>query len=82
MKKIASFAALAGAALMLSACDVEQTDEGSVPDVDVSAEGGDLPAYDVDAPDVDVETGTTTVEVPTVDVDVNETDAEEEPAAE
>ena len=35
-------------------CRVRQTEEGEMPDVDVSAEGGKLPEYDVDAADVDV----------------------------
>lgn len=53
-------------ALGVAACSVEQTEEGDMPDVEV--EGGQLPEYDVDAPDVDVGTDTTTVVVPDVDV--------------
>lgn len=60
------------AALAITACDVEQTAEGEAPDVNV--EGGELPEYDVDAPNVDVGTETKEVTVPTVDVDA--TDAE------
>jgi hypothetical protein len=54
------------------ACRVRQTEEGELPDVDVSAEGGKVPEYDVDAADVDVKAGTEKreVTVPTVDVDV------------
>lgn len=37
-------------------CRVRQTEEGKLPDVDVQAEGGEIPEYDVDAPDVDVKT--------------------------
>jgi hypothetical protein len=51
-------------------CRVRQTEEGEMPDVDVSTEGGKLPEYDVDAADVDVKTEKREVEVPT-DVDVN-----------
>ena len=51
-------------------CRVRQTEEGEMPDVDVSAEGGKLPEYDVDAADVDVKTEKREIEVPT-DVDVN-----------
>lgn len=51
-------------------CRVRQTEKGELPDVDVSAEGGKLPKYDVDAPDVDVKTEKRTIEVPT-DVDVH-----------
>ncbi|HEX6589211.1 MAG TPA: hypothetical protein VF039_09320 [Longimicrobiales bacterium] len=50
----------------LAACDVDQTQEGDLPDVDV--EGGQVPEYDVDAADVDVGTDTQTVVVPDVDV--------------
>lgn len=51
-------------------CRVRQTEEGKLPDVDVSAEGGKMPEYDVDAADVDVKTEKREIEVPT-DVDVN-----------
>lgn len=50
----------------LSACDVDQTQEGEMPDVQV--EGGALPAYDVETAEVDVGTRTTEVEVPTAEV--------------
>ena len=50
----------------LAACDVDQTEEGSLPDVDV--EGGQVPEYDVDAADVDV--GTDTQQVITPDIDI------------
>ena len=53
-------------ALGLAACDVDQTEEGDLPDVDV--EGGAVPEYDVDAADVDVGTDTQTVITPDVDI--------------
>ena len=55
----------------MAACDVEQTEEGDLPDVDV--EGGQVPEYDVDAADVEVGTDTAVVEVP--DVDIEDPDA-------
>ena len=55
--------------LALMACDVDQTKEGNMPDVDVNVTGGDLPEYNVEGPDVDVGTENRTVQVPTVDVD-------------
>ena len=80
MKKFIAAFAVTGAALSLAACDVDQTEEGEMPDVDVSVEEGNMPEFDVDAPEVDVDTGTTEVEVPTVDVDVTPAgDAEGEP---
>ncbi|MFN2099406.1 hypothetical protein [Altererythrobacter sp. MF3-039] len=68
MKKIISTATLFAAAFSLSACDVDQTEEGEMPDVDV--EGGNLPEFDVETADVDVGTEEVTVDVPTVDVDM------------
>ena len=78
MRKIVTLFAATGFALSLAACDVDQTEEGDMPEVEV--EGGNLPEYDVEGPDVDVDTGTSTVEVPTLDVDVDgPDDAEGEP---
>lgn len=70
-------AVLAAATLGLAACDVEQTEEAELPEVEVT--GGNMPEYNVDTADVDVDAGTTTktVEVPTLDVDVEEADASE-----
>ena len=45
---------------------VNQTQEGSLPDVNVT--GGSLPKVDVDAADVNVTTETKTIEVPKVTV--------------
>ena len=53
--------------------NVDQTQEGSLPDVNVSAEGGELPAFDVDSKEVVVGTTETNVSVPDVDVDTQET---------
>jgi hypothetical protein len=58
---------LFAALVLLVGCEVEQTEEGEMPDV--SVEGGNLPEYDVDAPDVDVSTEERTITVPTVDVE-------------
>ena len=66
MKKLIVAALIVPFALGLAACDVDQTEEGEMPDVEVS--GGNLPEFDVETADVDVGTKTTTVEVPTVDV--------------
>lgn len=80
MNKAFGLLAVSSFAVGLAACDVDQTEEGDAPEVNV--EGGDLPEYDVETPDVDVDTGTETVEVPTVDVDVDQQDAEGEPVTE
>lgn len=59
-------------AFPLAGCTVEQTEEGEMPDVDVSMEEGKLPEYDVDAADVDIKGEKRTVTVPDVDVDAEE----------
>lgn len=68
MKKITILLAAAGG-LALGACDVDQTKNAQLPDVDVNATGGQLPEYNVEGPTVNVGTENKTVEVPTVDVD-------------
>jgi hypothetical protein len=50
-------------AVGMAACDVDQTQEGDLPDVEV--EEGQLPAYDVDT---DIEVTEDTVIVPDVDI--------------
>jgi hypothetical protein len=55
--------------LGLAACDVDQTKEGDMPEVDVNVSGGQLPEFNVQGPDVDVGTKNETIQVPTIDVD-------------
>ncbi len=69
MRKIIIATILPAAALGLAACDVEQTEEGDMPEVDMQVDGGELPEYDVDTADVDVEMEEETIEVPTLDVE-------------
>lgn len=71
IKKLGWIPALA-AAFVIGACTAEQTEEGSLPDVDVQAEGGNMPEYDVNAADVDVTSDTSTVVTP--DIEVNAPD--------
>jgi len=75
MKTLTSAVLTATASLGLAACDVQQTQEGELPEVDV--EGGQAPEYDVDAAEVEVEPTTEEVEVPALDVDVEPADAGE-----
>lgn len=71
MKKSILCSGLAGVlSFAFIGCDIEQTREGEMPNVEV--EGGQMPAYDVDAPDVDVTTEQEKVTVPDVDVDMEE----------
>ncbi len=69
MKKLSL---LFSVALMFSviSCDVKKTDDGDLPtvDVDVDAESGELPEYDVDWAEVDVKTRTEMVKVPKIKV--------------
>ncbi|CAN5255935.1 hypothetical protein BH24PSE2_BH24PSE2_08040 [soil metagenome] len=61
----------------LGGCDVDQTEEGEMPDVDV--EGGNMPEYDVDAPDVDVGTKRKEITVPDIDIDAADEDEIDDP---
>lgn len=72
IRKFAVISLALGTALALSACDVDQTEEGDAPNVTV--EEGNLPEYDVDAADVSVGTEEVTVDVPDVDVTMPEDD--------
>ncbi|MAM60685.1 hypothetical protein [Maritimibacter sp. UBA3975] len=56
--------------------DFDVTEEGAMPDVDVSVEEGDMP--EVDAEVGEIETGTETEEVTVPDVDVDVDTQEEE----
>jgi len=57
--------------LALTGCEVEQTEEGRMPDVDVKVEAtpGKLPEYDVDTAEVKVGVKEETVKVPDVDLE-------------
>ena len=69
---------LGASAIALGGCQAEQTQEGELPDVDVTAEGGQLPEYYVDTADVDVGTREETVTVPDVDVTMPDEQPQEE----
>ncbi len=61
-----------------TSCDIDQTQEGKLPeiDVDIETEAGRLPAFDVDWADVNVGTRTTTIKVPKVRVVMEEEEVE------
>ncbi len=75
MKKILIIA-LAGT--FLTSCNVKKEEKGEMPDldVDVTADAGELPEYDVNWADVNVGTRTETVEVPKVVVVMEEEEVE------
>ena len=60
--------------LGLSACDVDKTQEGEAPEVEINADAGQLPRYDVDGPEVNVGTENVVVQVPDVDVSAPDDD--------
>lgn len=60
--------------LALAACDVSQTKEAELPDVDVK--GGQMPEFEVETADVEVEQKTAKIPYPDVDVDVKKKEAE------
>lgn len=62
--------------LFATSCDVKQTKETELPDVDVSVDEGQLPEFDVEWADIDVGTRTKTVEVPKVVVVMEEVEVE------
>lgn len=69
MKKITIMLAAAGG-LGLAACDVDQTKNAQLPDVDVNVSGGQAPEFNVTTPDVNVGMENKVVQVPDVDVNV------------
>lgn len=76
MKLSAALVLLPAFVLGLSACDVQKTQEGEMPKVDVDVKGGQVPKYDVDAADIDVKKKQVTV--PTLEYDTPAEQREEE----
>ena len=64
-----SIAPFAAGFFVLAGCDIDQTREGELPEVDVDVAEGQLPEFEVRGPDVDVGTEERTIDVPT-DVDI------------
>jgi hypothetical protein len=74
-KKTVALPLLLGAALLAgstSACKVTKTQEGKMPEVEVSTQGGQLPKYDVKTPTVAVGSEKRDVNVPTVKTEKKE----------
>ena len=68
MNNIMKTVALASVCLGIVGCKVNKTQEGKLPEVNVSAKGGQMPEYNVQGPKVDVASKNETVKVPTVKV--------------
>ncbi|NND96115.1 MAG: hypothetical protein HKN47_02160 [Pirellulaceae bacterium] len=77
LKKLMYLTCAGGLFLGTVGCDVDQVEEGRLPnvDVDVSGDPGNLPEYDVEGPDVDVQMEDKKINVPDVDVDVDTEEA-------
>jgi len=80
MKKTPVIAAFATglSAFALTACDVEQTQEAELPEVEV--QGGQMPEFDADVADVEIGTEEKTIDVPTINIE--EADASKPEASE
>jgi len=63
---------------LFGACNVKKEEKGEMPelDVDVTADAGELPEYDVNWADVDVGTRTDTLEIPKVVIVMEEEEVE------
>lgn len=48
--------------------DIDQTEEASLPDVELTVEGGNLPEFDAEVGDIEMGTEEVTLEVPTIDI--------------
>jgi hypothetical protein len=75
MKKVLSIVC---ATFLISSCNIEKKKDGELPtvDIDVDAEAGELPNYDVEWADVNVGTTTKTVEIPKVVIVMEEEEVE------
>lgn len=76
MKKIRILFPIVLVLFFVNACNVDQTEQGELPEMDVDVEEGNLPEYDVDWMNVDVSTRTKMVEVPEVTVTMEEKQVE------
>jgi len=52
---------------LVAGCDIDQTEEGSLPEVEVR--GGNMPEYEVETPEVEVHEERRQIEVPDVDIE-------------
>lgn len=60
----------AASGLGLAACDVDQTKNAQLPDVDLNVSGGQAPEFNVTGPEINVGMENKTIQVPDVDVKV------------
>lgn len=58
--------------------DIDQTEEGSMPDVDIAVEGGNMPEFDAEVGDIETGTEEVTLDVPTIEFESPEEEAAED----
>lgn len=71
LKKVMAGVLIPAFAFCMVGCDIDKTEEGRLPDVDVDVEGGKLPKYDVETADVEIGSKKAEITLPDVDVDVD-----------
>ncbi|MET7028645.1 hypothetical protein [Sediminicola luteus] len=78
MRKLRSLSVVIVSVLALQSCKMNKEESGSLPDVDVDvqADSGELPEYDIVWSDIDITTTTKTVKVPKVVVVMEEEEVE------
>ena len=68
MKSALKIVGLGAVCLTFTACQVNKTQQGKLPKVEMKTSEGQLPAYNIQGPSVDVGSKTHTFKVPTVHV--------------
>jgi len=78
MRKLKSLSVVIVCVLALQSCKMNKEESGSLPDVDVDvqADSGELPEYEINWADIDITTTTKTVKVPKVVVVMEEEEVE------
>ncbi|ABG32040.1 hypothetical protein CEP88_02305 [Roseobacter denitrificans] len=71
---IAGVAAAAAIGFGIYMVDVDMTEEASLPEVDLSIEGGNVPEFDVQTGDIELGTEEVTMEVPKIEIETPEED--------
>ncbi len=74
MKKLVTSALALALVAPFAACKVEKVEDGRYPSVAVDP--GEVPEYDVDAPNVEIRQRAAEVQVPDIDVDVKTKETE------
>jgi hypothetical protein len=68
MSNAVKILAVASACFTIAGCQVNKTQQGKLPKVEMKTSEGQLPAYNIQGPSVDVGSKTHTFKVPTVHV--------------